>query len=137
MSSPGAAGRDGRASRSDCPPIRRRYPRSSRLTSRRQFLAVQARGRRVRSASFTIIGMRNDAAGSRIGITVTRKVGGAVVRNRVKRVIREVFRSHRLALEPAVDLVVIAHPGIAARASVELETEFLRRFRELVRRLER
>jgi len=49
---------------------------------------------------------------SRIGITVSRKVGNAVVRNRFKRRIREWFRAHRDELDPPVDLVVIARrPG--------------------------
>lgn len=47
----------------------------------------------------------------RIGITASRKVGGAVVRNRVKRGVREWFRRSRGELPPDVDVVVIARPG--------------------------
>jgi ribonuclease P protein component len=70
----------------------------------------------------------------RLGVTVTRKIGGAVLRNRVKRVLRDVFRRHRGELVPALDLVVNARPGIEATRSNSLETEFLACFAELSRR---
>ncbi len=53
---------------------------------------------------------------SRLGITVSTRVGGAVVRNRVKRLVREVLRLAWRDLEPSGDIVVIAKPG-AARAT--------------------
>ena len=56
------------------------------------------------------------AGGGRIGITVSRKVGGAVLRNRVKRWIRECVRRQRPEFTPTLDLVIVARPG-AAEAS--------------------
>jgi ribonuclease P protein component len=56
----------------------------------------------------------------RIGITASRKVGGAVVRNRIKRRVREWFRQSRDRLPPDVDVVVIARPGAGALSSQEL-----------------
>ena len=55
----------------------------------------------------------SEAAGARLGVTVSRKVGGAVVRNRVKRRVREWFRRERSRLEERADLVVIARPPAA------------------------
>lgn len=49
-----------------------------------------------------------DRAGRRLGVTVSRKVGNAVIRNKVKRAIREWFRSERDGLANGVDVVVIA-----------------------------
>lgn len=49
----------------------------------------------------------------RLGLSVSRKVGGAVERNRVKRVLRERFHEIAPDLRPGVDLVVIARPGVA------------------------
>ena len=61
----------------------------------------------------------------RVGFTASRKVGGAVVRNRVKRLVREIFRERRLDMPAALDLVVIAKPQAArithAQAATELE----------------
>ncbi len=88
------------------------------------------------SASFTLLGLSNAHGTSRLGITVTRRVAGAVGRNRVKRVLREIFRRNRAALRPPVDLVIVARTGIEERTLVELEKELLKRFKELVRRLE-
>jgi len=50
---------------------------------------------------------------TRLGLVVSRRVGGAVVRNRVKRVVREWFRRHRSLLPKGVDLVVIARSDAA------------------------
>lgn len=49
----------------------------------------------------------------RLGLAVSRKVGNAVARNRVKRRIREFFRTHRDGFVPGVLLVVVARPGAA------------------------
>jgi len=65
---------------------------------------------------------RAPVARPRLGLTVSRKVGNAVVRNRVKRSIREWFRIVKGDLQ-ARDLVVIARPGAARLAGVEIFAE--------------
>jgi ribonuclease P protein component len=57
----------------------------------------------------------------RIGITASRKVGGAVVRNRVKRGVREWFRRSRQALPADVDVVVIARPGAGELSGSDIQ----------------
>lgn len=89
------------------------------------------------SKSFTLAGMPNAESSCRLGLTVSRKVGGAVQRNRVKRLLREVFRYNRQTLKPHLDLVVLAKPGIVDRTRAQLQDEFLARFSELARRLSR
>ena len=49
--------------------------------------------------------------GQRLGVTVGRRVGGAVQRNRVKRLVREVFRRNRELFPPDCDIVLVARPG--------------------------
>lgn len=128
---PGAGERGASGSGAD-----RRFPRSCRLTTRRQFLTVYAEGRRVASKSFTFFGLPNSAGTCRLGITVTRKVGGAVRRNRIKRRLRDVFRRNRVHLAAHIDLVVNAHAAIDVGDADAIETEFLRTFRRLARQLE-
>jgi ribonuclease P protein component len=132
--SPGAAGEGGRASRRDADGLDRRFPRTCRLTSRRQYVAVYEKGRRMASTSLVLFGLPNSRGECRLGITVTRKVGGAVQRNRIKRIMREVFRRHRESLAPSLDLVVNARPGFAEKTTAEIEQEFLRTFARLARR---
>lgn len=139
MSLPGAAGRGGSASRSERgePAADRSFPRSSRLTSRQQFVAVYEKGRRVSSSSFVLFGLPNSTGGCRLGVTATRKLGGAVRRNLAKRRLREIFRRHRVGLQPPLDLVVNARPSIAEVDTPELEREFLTSFARLARRWQR
>jgi ribonuclease P protein component len=85
----------------------------------------------------TLFGVPNELVGTRIGITVTKKVGGAVLRNRIKRRFREIFRHHRQELLPPMDVVVNAHYGIEAVAYAELEREFVEQAHALARRLAR
>ena len=133
MPSPGAAGRGGSASPRDG--RAERFPRKHRLRARRQFLAVYSGGQRVRSSSMTLFAAPNKEEGCRLGITVTRKVGGAVRRNRVKRMFREMFRRRLDRMPDNVDLVVNAHVGIHERSFEQIEREFLRNVDRLVRRL--
>ncbi len=75
---------------------------------RSDFLRATRSGRRVDTEFFRVFVLdRGDAGGTRLGITVTRKVGNAVCRNRIKRLVREWFRLRSQGTGPC-DLVVIA-----------------------------
>jgi ribonuclease P protein component len=87
-----------------------RLGKPSRLRRRSEFLAVQRRGRRLCAGELVVLALERGKDGPRIGITVSKKVGGAVGRNRVKRWVREAFRAVAADLPP-VDLVVLARPG--------------------------
>lgn len=88
------------------------FRRSDRLLDARDFRRVAKTGRRFAGDAFVMLvapsgpGAMPDA--KRLGISASRRVGNAVVRNRVKRGVREWFRGHRTMLPPGVDLVVIA-----------------------------
>jgi ribonuclease P protein component len=77
---------------------------------RPEYLEIQNRGRRATSAHLLLFALPGSG---RLGVTVSRKVGGAVQRNRVKRWIRECFRRTRAHFPASLDLVVVARPGAA------------------------
>jgi ribonuclease P protein component len=77
---------------------------------RAEYLAIQNGGRRVGGTHLLLFAR---AGSGRIGITVSRKVGGAVVRNRVKRWIRECYRRRRSEFPGHVDMVVVARNAAA------------------------
>jgi ribonuclease P protein component len=82
-------------------------------------------GRRVQSERFVLFGLENATGSHRLGITVSRKVGNAVVRNRIKRLFREVFRKSSGEIPCHFDIVVNAKPGCTGASYEDLRLEFL------------
>lgn len=74
---------------------------------------MQRGGRRIHGANLVVVHLANELGTPRFGFAVSRKVGNAVVRNRVKRRLRDVVRRRRSSLG-GVDMVVIARPSAAA-----------------------
>ena len=135
MSCPGAAQRGASVSRSDEGGTDRTFARASRLRARKLFLDVYERGHRVHSSFFVLFGLRGATSRSRLGITATKKFGHAVARNRIKRVVREIFRKNRDNTAPPVDLVVNVKMDAREQPYDRLEADFTSRLRELRRRL--
>lgn len=70
---------------------------------------MQDGGRKFHTDSFLVFVLRQESAGpARVGVTASRKLGGAVQRNRVKRLVREAFRRHKLLFPSGIDVVFIA-----------------------------
>lgn len=86
------------------------FPKRLRLRKRREYLAVQRGGQRVTTPHFIVYG-RPTRRPTRVGVTVSRKVGKAVTRNRVKRWVREAFRQNREQVPETMDLVLVARQG--------------------------
>ncbi len=84
-------------------------PREHRLLRRPEFTACYEEGKRFFSPHFVLFVRRREASElhSRIGFAVTKKMGNACVRNRVKRVLREFFRLHQHNLPKALDMVLV------------------------------
>ena len=100
-----------------------RFGKKYRLRHRREFDRVFSQRVRAGDNVLLVYGAPNQLEFSRLGLTVSRKVGKATVRNRWKRLIREAFRLNREQLPGGLDLVVIPRPGV--QPSLELVTESL------------
>ncbi|MFI5288145.1 MAG: ribonuclease P protein component [Polyangia bacterium] len=110
-------------------------PRARRLRKRAGFQAVQGRGKKLHTDSFLVFvlprSLRSSQSGgsslpTRLGVTVSKKVGGAVTRNRVKRLVREAFRRHKALFPQGLDLVFVAK-----RIAIEAD------FNQVVREIEK
>jgi ribonuclease P protein component len=111
-----------------------------RLRRRAEFVRCYKEGRRRHGplATLYLVEQKGSATGPRLGITVTRKVGGAVVRHRLKRQIREIYRrwGKRRQLAPC-DILVHVKPAAREADFHELQTEIQRLLRPLVRSRDR
>lgn len=90
------------------------FPRQERLTRRKEYLEVYREGVKRVGPAFICYAARRDGRGKKFGFAVSRKVGKAVTRNRVKRYLREIYRTHRDCLAEGVYLVVVARPEAAS-----------------------
>jgi ribonuclease P protein component len=85
---------------------------------------------------FVVYGLRNDGPVTRLGLSVSRKVGNAVVRNRWKRTLREAFRLHATKLPPQLDLVIVPRRSEPPTLS-EAASSLVRLANDVARRLTR
>ena len=104
-----------------------------RIRRRAEFQRVYAEGVRVHGRYGTLFLLPNHTPVGRLGIAATRKMGGAVQRNRAKRLIREVFRRNKIA--PGFDVVVVVRRKILDASLTDIEAEYRslvgRRLRQL------
>jgi ribonuclease P protein component len=98
------------------------FPAAVRIRRRPDFLLVYEHGMRIRARLMTVIARRNALGRTRLGIAATRKLGNAVVRNRAKRLVRELFR--HADVPAGLDIVVIPRPDMLDADFRSLESEF-------------
>src|SRR5262245_35033184 len=107
------------------------------LRNSQQFRKVYDQGHRFHTPFFSAFILRNDGSEQRFGITVTRKIGSAIIRNRCKRRLREVLRKYEFhdSYMGGFDLVINVKAGMAEAKFKQLEEAFsqvMNRFRDFV-----
>jgi ribonuclease P protein component len=111
-----------------------RFRPRQRLRTKAEFDWVFRRGQRLDGRLFTLVVAANGAEADRLGLAVSRRVGGAVQRNRAKRLLREAFRLLSRGDRVALDLVVVAKPELASLGRSEVQRELEQRLRRAGRR---
>ena len=107
--------------------VRFRFPAVRRLKVSREFERVRKEGRAVRGGLLMLSVLPVDGEKRfRVGLITSRRVGGAVARNRVRRRLREIVRRNQQALKGGIWFVVIARRSAAQTDSAALEAEWLR-----------
>ncbi len=103
-----------------------------RVRRRADYQQIYDRGTKVHGKLLTLFTLSNNLTFGRLGIAATRKIGGAAVRNRAKRLIREIFRRNKLA--PGFDVVVIPKREMIDASLTAIEAEFRNTLERSLRR---
>jgi|SRR5579883_1480774 len=103
-----------------------RFGRSARIKQARDFTRLRAEGKRLTCGCLIANWMSlGPGKTSRVGVITSSRIGGAVVRNRARRLLRESFRQHQSRIAHPVDLVLVARPSIVNKSFFEVEQDFL------------
>ncbi|MFQ5484249.1 MAG: ribonuclease P protein component [Desulfobacterales bacterium] len=97
--------------------MRQTYPKADRILKRAEFMRLAKNGRKVQNRHFIAIIGKSPFERTRLGVTVSRKVGHAVTRNRIKRYLREYFRLNRHDIKGKLDINIIAKRATAVLSS--------------------
>jgi len=101
------------------------FPQALRIRRSSDFRRIRQNGRKIFTPHFLLFVTPGSSHQSRLGLTVSRKIGGAVVRNKVKRRVREFFRTRRFLFLTVIDLSVIARAPFVELSQSQLEQEIL------------
>lgn len=104
---------------------RQRFPRRYRIVRSSDYSAIYKRSEKLPAQHFVLYLRENNLGHHRLGITVSRKVGKSVVRNRIKRLFREIFRRTCAEIPHHFDFVVNVRPACAGAGYERLREEFL------------
>ena len=96
------------------------------LTKNHEFRRVYNRGKTAGASTIALYVFPNRLGKNRLGITVTTKIGGAVVRNRIRRRIKEIYRLSEGKLRPSFDVVIVARSRASTATYWQIRADFQR-----------
>ena len=99
------------------------FKREERILKKREFISLKLQGRRYYTKNFVVIIKKNKGGITRLGITVSKRIGNSVKRNRIKRLIREFFRLNKQQIPKGYDLLITALKGNNAFAFFKVQEE--------------
>jgi ribonuclease P protein component len=101
------------------------FPKTERLLNRPDFVNLNREGKKHQTPHFTIFFRKNGLAHSRLGITTSKRTGKAVTRNKIRRLVREVYRLHKAYFPPGYDIMISAKKGAGDLDFWEVSEELL------------
>ena len=104
--------------------------KSHKLLKRQDFLIIGNKGDKIRTRHFIVLYSKNNIGTRRLGITASRKIGGAVKRNRVKRLLREFFRLNKEYFCTSIDFVFVAGRGSYLMSLGQVRDEIFEAFKK-------
>jgi ribonuclease P protein component len=107
------------------------FPREARLVRRGDFDAVYRTGQRVSSSHFTVFVRSNELALNRFGFSIKKALGGAVVRNRIRRRLREMVRCNQQEIPSGWDMVIHPKGSVAKAPYAALAEDLVRLLKKL------
>jgi ribonuclease P protein component len=102
-----------------------RLPRERRVTLGRDFQRARTEGRRLAVGCLVLNWVEAKRGETRVGVITSRKIGGAVVRTRARRLLREAFRLNQYRIARPVDVVLVARQSIVEKDFAGVEGDFV------------
>ena len=106
--------------------MRLRFPKTARLSESSEFARLKRDGTSQAGRYLVLSFLRHGEGSPRLGLITTRRVGGAVIRNRIRRRLREAYRATLPQLQEGVWVVLIARHRAAEATFAQLQEEWLR-----------
>ena len=99
------------------------FRKHERVRKRKDYSRIYKNGARLYSENFLVLIHPNEEGTRRLGITVGKRIGNSVKRNRIKRLLREFFRLHKDSLPAGADIVITVRKDVSARSLQEITRE--------------
>jgi len=109
--------------------IKKTLNRNKRIHLQKDFNKIFKDGKKIRANDFQILILENSLDYSRIGVKINKKVGKAYQRNKIKRILKEIFRNNQDKIQ-GLDIIIIPYRSIIDKTYKEIEEEFIKAFQK-------